>query len=127
MWSHEPGSFTRIMAAMVTPRKTSSETMRPGRAGSTAACAFETGAAIVSAVAMRRSSADGDSTAANKMPQRRYVWATVCPRFEGTLRPFRAGHPLHTQYRGRCPGLMTFAPLARPTWRINCESSMVCA
>jgi hypothetical protein len=37
------------------PRKTSSETIRPARAASVAASTLETGAAIVSAVAMRGS------------------------------------------------------------------------
>jgi hypothetical protein len=70
MWLQEPGSFTRIIAAMVAPRKTSSETMRAGRAGLTAAMEFEAGATIVSAVAMGRPSNGGDSTAAQEMPQR---------------------------------------------------------
>src|SRR5882672_2676379 len=69
MCLQEPGSFTSIIAAMVRPRKTSSETIRPARAGSAAASTFETGAAIVSAVAMRGSSACGDTTAPWKTPQ----------------------------------------------------------
>jgi len=71
MWPQEPGSFTRIIAAMVAPRKTSSETMRAGRAGLTAGMEFDAGATIVSAVAMGRPSNGGDSTAARIMPQRR--------------------------------------------------------
>src|SRR5580700_3571797 len=71
MWLQEPGSFTRIIAAMVTPRNTSSETIRPGRAASAAAGALETVAAMVSAVAMVRPSNGGDSTAGLGMPQRR--------------------------------------------------------
>src|ERR1700674_2011864 len=70
MWLQEPGSYTRIMAAMVAPRNTSSETMRAGRAVSEAARPFDAGAAIVSAVAMGRPSNGGDSTAAPGMPQR---------------------------------------------------------
>ena len=71
MWPQEPGSFTRIIAAMVAPRNTSSETMRAGRAESTAARTLETGAAMVSAVAMVEPSNGGDSTAGEGMPQRR--------------------------------------------------------
>src|SRR5579864_3278539 len=71
MWLQEPGSFTRIIAAIVAPRKTSSETMRAGRAVSAAARAFDAGAAMVSAVAMVRPSNGGDSTAVLGMPQRR--------------------------------------------------------
>src|ERR1700730_6200543 len=71
MWLQEPGSFTRIIAAIVAPRKTSSETIRPGRVVSAAAKAFDAGAAMVSAVAMVRPSDGGDSTAAAGMPQRR--------------------------------------------------------
>src|SRR6267378_3639998 len=69
MCLQEPGSFTSIIAAIVRPRKTSSETIRPARAGSAAASTFETGAAIVSAVAMRGPSACGDTTAPWKPPQ----------------------------------------------------------
>jgi len=71
MWLQEPGSFTRIIAAMVAPRNTSSETIRPGRAGLTAAMEFDAGAAIVSAEAIGRPSNGGDSTAVKEMPQRR--------------------------------------------------------
>jgi hypothetical protein len=71
MWLQEPGSFTRIIAAIVAPRKTSRETIRPERAVSAAAKAFDVGAAKVSAVAMVRPSDDGDSTAVRGMPQRR--------------------------------------------------------
>src|ERR1019366_346899 len=70
MWLQEPGSFTRIIAAMVAPRNTSSETIRPERAVSAAARAFDADAAMVSAVAMVRPSNGGDSTAAQGMPQR---------------------------------------------------------
>src|SRR5580693_2834891 len=69
MWLQEPGSFTRIIAAMVAPRNTSSETMRSGRAA--AARAFDAGAEMVSAVAMARPSNGGDSTTALGMLQRR--------------------------------------------------------
>src|SRR6266853_6605834 len=67
MWSHEPGSFTRIIAAIVSPRKTSSETTRSARDASPTVRVF--GTAMVSAVAMSCSSAGGDSTAARKMSQ----------------------------------------------------------
>ena len=70
MWLQEPGSFTRIIAAMVAPRNTSSETMRPGRAALAAAGAPEAGAEMVSAVEMWRPSNGGDSTAAEEKPQR---------------------------------------------------------
>ena len=70
MWPQEPGSFTRIIAAMVAPRNTSRETMRPGRAPPPVAREFAAGAAMVSAVAMVRPSDGGDSTAAQRMPQR---------------------------------------------------------
>jgi hypothetical protein len=73
MWPQEPGSFTRIIAAMVAPRNTSNETMRPGRPALAAARALDAGAAMVSAVAMVRPSNGGDSTAAQGMPQRRDV------------------------------------------------------
>jgi len=56
---------------MVMPRKTSSETIRPARATSVAAGMVETGAAMVSALAMGIPSMGGDTTAAWKMPQRR--------------------------------------------------------
>src|SRR5689334_19032642 len=69
MWLQEPGSFTRIIAAMVAPRNTSSETMRPPRAVSAAAGMLEADAAIVSEVAMPGPSNGGDSTAAAEMPQ----------------------------------------------------------
>ena len=55
MWSHEPGSFTRIIAAMVSPRKTSSETTRSARDASPTVRVF--GTAMASAVAMGSSSA----------------------------------------------------------------------
>src|ERR1700686_1013633 len=71
MWLQEPGSFTRIIAAMVAPRNTSSETMRAGRAVSAAARGFAAGAEMVSAVAIVKPSIGGDSTAAKEMPQRR--------------------------------------------------------
>src|SRR5579872_6882707 len=71
MWPQEPGSFTRIIAAMVAPRNTSRETMRAGRVVSTAARTFDAGAAMVSAVAMGRPSIGGDNIAAQEMPQRR--------------------------------------------------------
>src|ERR1039458_10699613 len=71
MWLHEPGSLTRIIAAMVIPRKTSSETMRAAGAVRLAAGAREAGAAMVCAVTIGVSSAGGDSTAAGGMPQRR--------------------------------------------------------
>lgn len=70
MCSQEPGSFTRIIAAMVIPRKTSSETTRLTRVISVADDAPETGAAMVCAVAMACSSAGGDSTAVEDKPQR---------------------------------------------------------
>ena len=69
MCSHEPGSFTKIIAAMVIPRKTSSETTRVIRVISVADEALETGAAMVCAVAMGCSSAGGDSTAVEDRPQ----------------------------------------------------------
>lgn len=69
MCSQDPGSFTRIIAAMVIPRKTSSETTRPARGCSTTAGVLC--AAMVAAVAMRSSSAGGDSTAARNLPQYR--------------------------------------------------------
>jgi hypothetical protein len=60
MCSHEPGSFTRIMAAMVSPRKTSSETTRPPRDDWSAGwVAGVLGIATVSAVAINGSSAGG--------------------------------------------------------------------
>jgi hypothetical protein len=71
MWPQEPGSFTRIIPAMVAPRNTSSETIRAGRAAPAGAGVLDTGATIVSAVAMGRPSNGGDSTAARIMPQRR--------------------------------------------------------
>jgi hypothetical protein len=52
MWLQEPGSFTRIIAAMVAPRNTSSETIRVGRPVSAAGRVLDEGAAMVSAVAM---------------------------------------------------------------------------
>jgi hypothetical protein len=70
MCSHEPGSFTRIIAAMVIPRKTSSETTRLTRVISVADKAPETGAGMDCAVAMGCSSAGGDSTAVEDKPQR---------------------------------------------------------
>jgi hypothetical protein len=70
MWLQEPGSFTRIMAAMVAPRNTSSETVRPGRVVFAAARTFDEGAEMVCTVAMVRPSNCGDSTAAQGMPQR---------------------------------------------------------
>jgi len=71
MWLQEPGSFTRIIAAMVTPRNTSSETIRPGRAVVSGDVALEACTEMVSAVAMVGPSDGGDSTAAEGMPQRR--------------------------------------------------------
>jgi hypothetical protein len=82
MWLQEPGSFTRIIAAMVAPRNTSSDTMRPGRAVSAAVRAFEAGAAMVSAVAMVRPSNGGDSTAPQRMPQRSGPADDVLPELE---------------------------------------------
>src|SRR6266576_1614052 len=79
MCLQEPGSFTSIIAAIVRPRKTSSETIRPARAGSAAVSTFETGASIVSAVAMRGPSACGDTTARCKTPQCR--GRLCCARF----------------------------------------------
>jgi hypothetical protein len=69
MWPQEPGSFTRIIAAMVAPRNTSSETKRPGRDVSAAAGMLEVDVAIVSDVAMAGPSNGGDSTADAGMPQ----------------------------------------------------------
>jgi len=54
---------------MVMPRKTSSETRRLARLSLIDAGAPETGSAMVSTMAMRVSSAGGDSTADKGMPQ----------------------------------------------------------
>jgi len=70
MWLQEPGSFTNIIAAIVAPRNTSSETMRPGRGESAATKDLGAGAEMACAVAMVRSSNGGDSTAAQGLPQR---------------------------------------------------------
>lgn len=70
MCSHDPGSFTRIIAAMVIPRKTSSETTRLIRLISVVGDEPESGAGMVWAVAMASSSAGGDSTAVEDEPQR---------------------------------------------------------
>ncbi len=71
MWPQEPGSFTRIIAAIVAPRNTSSETIRPGRGVPLAAKAFDTGAGMGSAVAMVAPSNGRDGTAGKSAPQRR--------------------------------------------------------
>src|SRR5258706_14821542 len=63
---------------MVMPRKTSSETIRPARATSVAAGMVETGAAMVSALAMGIPSMGGDTTAGRKMSQRR---SSFCRRY----------------------------------------------
>ena len=52
MWLQEPGSFTKIIAAMVAPRNTSKETVRSGRAAPVAGWASDTGVTMVSGVAM---------------------------------------------------------------------------
>lgn len=70
MWPQEPGSFTRIMPAMVAPRKTSSETMRAGRGEAAALAGPEEGSVMVSDEAMSWPSNGRDSTAARGMPQR---------------------------------------------------------
>jgi len=59
MAPQEPGSFTRIIAAMVMPRKTSRETTRPGRAASAGAAAPQERATVDSAVAMESPSDGG--------------------------------------------------------------------
>ncbi len=59
MAPQEPGSFTRIIAAMVMPRKTSRETTRPGRGVAARAGAPDEGATIDSAVAMESPSDGG--------------------------------------------------------------------
>ena len=77
MWLQEPGSLTRIIAAMVAPRNTSSETMRPGRAASAALVELGAGAEMVAGVAMGKPSDGGDSTAREAMPQ---CWSVkTCP------------------------------------------------
>lgn len=66
MWPQEPGSLTRIIAAMVAPRNTSSETIRGGRGEPATAAALGATAgerpAIVSVVAMERPSAGREFT-----------------------------------------------------------------
>src|SRR5450631_2546626 len=52
MWLQEPGSFTKIMAAMVAPRNTSNETMRSRRDALVACWAFDEGVTMVCGVAM---------------------------------------------------------------------------
>src|SRR5579864_8453147 len=58
MWPQDPGSLTRIIAAMVAPRNTSSETIRGGRGEPATAAApgavAGKPAAIVSVVAMEK-------------------------------------------------------------------------
>jgi len=79
---------------MVIPRKTSSETIRPERAASRTAGLL--GAAMVSAVAMRGSSARGDSTAAWMLPQSRA--AKTCRK---TKKARPGGGPGHAFLRGK--------------------------
>jgi hypothetical protein len=58
---------------MVAPRKTSSETIRPGRAKSVGAAAFVAGAEVAAEVAMVKPSDGRDSTAGQGLPQRHTV------------------------------------------------------
>lgn len=107
MWLHEPGSFTRIIAAMVMPRKTSSETIRPAGALATAVNVLEARGMIVCAVAMKDPSVGADNIAARKTPQ--------CPALKnprGNTKLF-AGHSFRRDLRPAIHAASEFAAVGQ--------------